>query len=159
MDQALSKGRGLFLSIAVFSVFVNLLMLTGPLFMLQVYDRVLGSRSEETLTALFLLVALLYGIMGLVDYARGRVAARIGAEFQSALDNRVFDATLRRAVLPDERSRPASGLKDLEAVQKFMSSPVLFAIFDMPWAPIFIAGIFIFHPLLGLTAVAGGLIL
>ncbi|MEO1551056.1 MAG: type I secretion system permease/ATPase, partial [Pseudomonadota bacterium] len=159
LDKALSKGRGLFLSIGIFSIFVNLLMLTGPLFMLQVYDRVLGSRSEETLTALFLLVALLYGIMGLVDYARGRVAARIGAEFQTTLDSRVFDATLRRAVLPDERSRPASGLKDLEAVQKFMSSPVLFAIFDMPWAPIFIAGIFIFHPLLGLTAVAGGLVL
>ncbi len=159
LQQALSKGRGLFLSIGIFSVFVNLLMLTGPLFMLQVYDRVLGSRSEETLAAMFILVGLLYAMMGLLDYARGRVAARIGASFQNTLDNRVFEAVLRRSVLPDERSKPNSGLKDLEAVQRFMSAPVLFALFDMPWAPIFIAGIFIFHPLLGTVSLIGGLVL
>ena len=78
------------IAVFVFSVFVNLLMLTGPLFMLQVYDRVLGSRSEETLVALFLLVGALYGLMGLLDYARGRVLARCGARFQEKLDERVF---------------------------------------------------------------------
>ncbi|MEM8787073.1 MAG: type I secretion system permease/ATPase [Pseudomonadota bacterium] len=155
----MGQGKGLFLSIGVFSVFVNLLMLTGPLFMLQVYDRVLGSRSEETLTALFVLVALLYGLMGVLDYARARIAARVGAKFQTGLDYRVFEALLRRAVAPQERARPATGLKDLEAVQRFMSAPVLFAIFDMPWTPIFIFAIFIFHPMLGWLAVAGGLVL
>lgn len=159
LSDAMGRGKGLVLSIALFSVFVNLLMLTGPLFMLQVYDRVLSSRSEATLTALFILVAALYAFMGVLDYVRGRVAARMGAAFQSELDSRVFDALMRRAVAPQERARPATGLKDLESIQRFMSAPVLFAIFDMPWTPIFIFAIFIFHPLLGWLAVAGGLIL
>ena len=93
------RNQGIaFLALAfLFSIFVNLLMLTGPLFMLQVYDRVLGSRAVETLTALFLLVALLYALMAMLDYARGRIVARFGARFQSQLDERVFEATLRRS--------------------------------------------------------------
>jgi PrtD family type I secretion system ABC transporter len=161
-DHPRGAFRGLstlFWSIAVFSVFVNLLMLTGPLYMLQIYDRVLASRSEETLLSLTLLIAALFAIMGLLDYIRSRVAARAGATFQARLDPRVFAAVLDRAVAPSERSRPASGLRDLEAVQKLMSSPVLFAVFDMPWAPIFIAAIFIFHPWLGWLAVVGGIVL
>lgn len=159
LRDALTKGRGLFWILALFSVFVNLLMLTGPLFMLQVYDRVLASRSMETLTALFLLVAVLYGIMGLLDYARGRVAARIGAEFQSTLDARVFDAVLRRSVIPSERAKPSTSLRDLESVQRFLAAPVLFAIFDIPWTPIFILAIFVFHPLMGWLAIVGGVTL
>ncbi|MFV2003035.1 MAG: ABC transporter transmembrane domain-containing protein, partial [Paracoccaceae bacterium] len=84
------------LAVGVFSVFVNLLMLTGPLFMLQIYDRVLSSRSEETLVALFVLVAALFAIMGVLDYVRGRIAARIGASFQTRLAQRVFKALLDR---------------------------------------------------------------
>lgn len=143
----------------LFSVFVNLLMLTGPLFMLQVYDRVLSSRAVETLTALFLLVALLYALMAMLDYARGRIVARFGARFQSALDERVFDATLRRALLPQARSAPARSLRDLEAIQSLCSSPVLLALMDIPWTPVFLAAIFIFHPLLGWLAVGGGALL
>lgn len=157
--EAFRGLNGLFWSIAIFSAFVNLLMLTGPLYMLQIYDRVLSSRSVETLLALSVLVAALYAIMGVLDYARGRVAARLGATVQSRLDSRVFRATLRRAVLSSERSRPSSGLKDLESVQRLTASPVLFAVFDMPWAPLFIFAIYIFHPWLGHLAVAGGLTL
>lgn len=156
LKGAMGRGKGLFASVGLFSIFVNLLMLTGPMFMLQVYDRVLSSRSQETLVALFVLVAVLYGIMGFLDYARGRVAARIGAKFQNSLDARVFEAVLRRSVVPAERGRPATGLRDLESIQRFMSSPVLFAIFDIPWTPIFILAIFTFHPMLGWLAVAGG---
>lgn len=76
----------------LFSVFVNLLMLTGPLFMLQVYDRVLGSRSEETLAALSILVVALYGLMWMLDVARTRILARYGARYQLALDANVFRA-------------------------------------------------------------------
>lgn len=131
-------------------------MLTGPLFMMQVYDRVLGSRSEETLVALFILVGSLYGLMGILDYARGRVLARFGAQFQSNLDNRVFDAVLQRALLPKERGAPASGLQDLEMVRTLFTSPVMLALFDVPWTPLFIAAIFIFHPWLGWMAIFGG---
>ena len=159
LSEAIRKGRGLFMSVFFFSIFVNLLMLTGPIFMLQVYDRVLGSRSEATLVALVVLVAVLYLIMGILDHARGRILARSGAKFQASMDRRVFEAVLKRSVVPSERSKPASGLRDLESVQRLMSSPALLAVCDMPWVPIFIGAIFIFHPWLGYLALAGGLFL
>ncbi|WP_425595899.1 type I secretion system permease/ATPase [Ruegeria faecimaris] len=155
------RNKGLsFLALAfLFSIFVNLLMLTGPLFMLQVYDRVLASRAVETLTALFLIVALLYSLMAMLDFARGRIVARFGARFQSQLDERVFEATLRKSLVPQARAAPATALRDLEAIQNLCSSPVLLAVMDIPWTPVFLAAIFLFHPMLGWLAVAGGAIL
>ena len=158
-EQALRGTRTLFVSLAIFSCFVNVLMLTGPLYMLQVYDRVLSSRSESTLVALTVLIAALYGIMGVLDYVRGRIAARVGALIQTRLDPKVFETGLSRALVSGERGKPWSGLRDLEAVQRFMASPVLFALFDLPWTPLFVFAIFSFHPLLGWLAVAGGLVL
>jgi ATP-binding cassette subfamily C protein len=116
---------------------------------------VIPSRSHETLLALTVLMAALFGVMGVLDYVRARVAARIGTTFQQRLDARVFRANLRRAVLSSERSKPASGLRDVEAVQKLTGSPVLFAVFDMPWAPVFLIAIYSFHPYLGHFALAG----
>ncbi|MEX0338038.1 MAG: type I secretion system permease/ATPase [Arenibacterium sp.] len=158
LRAARRQSRGLYWSVGLFSFFANLLMLTGPIYMLQVYDRVLGSRSEETLVALSLLVVFLYGIMGILDYTRGRVMARAGARFQAALDRRVFDAMIRRsAVKPDPAAQ--TGLSDLESVQRLISSPVLMAGFDIPWTPVFLAGIMLFHPWLGFLALGGGAIL
>ncbi len=153
------RSRGLFISVGFFSIFVNLLMLTGPIFMLQVYDRVLGSRSEATLTALFALVALLYALFGFLDWARGRVLARAGAQFQTDLDERVFKAVLRAPSVAGSEDKAQSGLRDLESVQKLMTSPALFAVCDIPWTPIFCIAIFIFHPMLGYLALAGGALL
>jgi len=153
------RSRGLFVSVGFFSVFVNLLMLTGPIFMLQVYDRVLGSRSEATLMALFVLVVLLYALFGVLDWARGRVLARAGAQFQTDLDERVFKAVLRVPAQPGSADKVQSGLRDLEAVQKLMTSPALFAVCDIPWTPIFAIAIFMFHPMLGYLALAGGALL
>ncbi|MEM6373331.1 MAG: type I secretion system permease/ATPase [Pseudomonadota bacterium] len=151
-------SRALYWMVGIFSLFANLLMLTGPMYMLQVYDRVLGSKSEETLIALSLLVVFLYGVMGLLDYVRGRIMARVGARFQAGLDRRVFDAVMRKAALaPDARTQ--SGLSDLQAIQRLLTSPVLMAFFDLPWTPIFIIAIFIFHPMLGWLAVGGGVLL
>ena len=161
-DELLSarrESRGLFWSVGVFSFFVNLLMLTGPLYMLNVYDRVLGSRSLETLLALTILVAFLYGMMGLLDYARGRVMGRVGARFQSRLDRRVFSAVLKATTLSRSPKEAATGMRDLESVQRLITSPALMAIFDAPWTPIFILGIFIFHPMMGYLALGGGAIL
>ncbi len=152
------KSRGLYWAIGLFSFFVNMLMLTGPLYMMQVYDRVLGSRSEATLIALSLLVVFLYGMMGILDFVRGRLLARVGARFQSELDGRVFDAMVRRsAVAPDPVAQ--TGLSDLESVQRLIASPVGGAAFDLPWTPLFFAAIALFHPWLGLLALAGGVVL
>ncbi len=153
-----AQSRSLYWTVAVFSFFVNLLMLTGPLYMLQVYDRVLGSGSRETLFALSLLVVFLYGLMGLIDFARGRIMARVGARFQDALDQRVFDASLRRSSL-GKSTGSETALQDLESVQRLLTSPVLTSVFDMPWAPLFFFGIALFHPWLGLLAIVGGTML
>ncbi len=159
LRAARGESRHLFVFVAVFSFFVNLLMLTGPLFMLQVYDRVLGSRSEATLLALVLVMAFLFAMMGLLDFVRGRVLARIGARFQSRLDSRVFAAVLRKASLAHGPGGAANALRDLESVQRLLASPVFAALFDIPWTPVFLIGIALFHPWLGGLAVVGGSLL
>ncbi len=156
---ALSECRRLFWACAFFSVFVNVLMLTGPVFMLQVYDRVLSSRSEATLLALVLVVGFLFLVMGVLDYARSRVLARAGARLQSRLDSRVLRAVLDRSTSPAERSAPSTGPQDLETIQRFCSSSAPFAFFDAPFTPIFLAVLFAFHWLLGLLAVSSGVLL
>ena len=115
LREARSKGRSLFVSSFVFSIFVNLLMLTGPIFMLQTYDRVLSSRSEATLVALFALVAFLYLMMGILDFVRGRVVARAAARFQALMDKRVFSAVLRSEAVKPGNQATAASLQMLKA--------------------------------------------
>ena len=158
MHAARREARPLYWFVGIFSVFVNLLMLTGPIYMLQVYDRVLGSRSVETLVALTLLVAFLFGIMGILDFARSRIMGRVGARFQSLLERRVFDAVLRKSARRRDQGN-ATGLSDLQAVQHLMTSPVLTSAFDIPFTPLFLLGIWIFHPLLVVLALVGGAVL
>ncbi|MEP3442324.1 MAG: type I secretion system permease/ATPase [Sulfitobacter sp.] len=158
LRQVRKRSRALYWAVGLFSAFANLLMLTGPIYMLQVYDRVLGSGSQETLVALSLLVVFLYAVMGVLDYTRGRIMARVGARFQDDLDRRVFDAVVRKsAVIPDDKTN--ASLADLEAIQRLITSPVLVAAFDLPWTPIFFAGIFVFHAYLGYMALAGAAVL
>ena len=158
--SALAESRRLFVAVGVFSAFVNLLMLTGPVFMLQIYDRVLPSRSEATLVALIAIVAFLFLMMGLLDHFRARVLARAGARFQARMDPRTLGAILARAgASPQARSAPATGLADLEAMQRFASGPAPFAFFDAPWTPVFLFALFLFHWMLGLLAVFSGLLL
>ena len=150
------RNAWLLWSVAVFSMAVNALMLTGPIYMLQVYDRVLGSGSEETLVALTVLIAFLFVMMGVLDHVRGRIAGRYGARLQDALDARVFRAALTQAQQTGQRQ---SGLQDLAAVQRLTGSPVFLALFDAPWTPLFLGAIFLFHPWLGWLATAGAAML
>ncbi|KQB98448.1 peptide ABC transporter ATPase [Loktanella sp. 1ANDIMAR09] len=159
LAETRKKSRSLYWAVAVFSFFVNLLMLTGPLYMLNVYDRVLSSRSFETLLALSVLVAFLYAMMGILDFVRGRVMGRVGARFQADLDRRVFGAVLKATTLNRAPREAATGLRDLESIQRLITSPALMALFDLPWVPLFFFGIFIFHPLMGVLAVIGAVIL
>lgn len=159
LSLARAQCGGLFWATLVFSVFSNLLMLTGPLFMLQVYDRVLGSHSVETLTALFILVTALFAFYGLLEFARGRVMARVGARFQETLNPRVFNAMLEGSALRKSTNSSVNALQDLDSIRVFFTSPVLLALFDIPWTPLFLLAIFVFNPLLGWMAVSGGGIL
>lgn len=156
LQAARRAVAGLVMAVIGFGVVVNALMLTSPLYMLQVYDRVLGSGSEATLVALSMLVLGLFGAMGVLDHARSRVMAIVGARFQDRLDRRVFAAALERSALAPNDPAAHVAQRDLEAVRVFLASPVFLALADLPWTPLFIAAIFIFHPLLGWLAVAGG---
>ncbi len=150
-----ARSNRALLAAFLFSVFVNLLMLTSPLYMLQVYDRVLISRSEATLLALSVLVAFLFLAMGLLDYARNRVMVRVGARMQADLDRRVLSAAFRRLTVAPQDVTAHSAQRDLETVSRVWSSPALMALFDLPWTPVFAAALFVFHPWLGWTAVGG----
>lgn len=155
MRAARGGAFGLLAAIAIFSLAVNLLMLTGPLFMLQVYDRVLGSRSVETLVALFLLVVFLFAIMGVVDLARSRIMQRLALRFQQRLERRVFSAALEDGIATGSDAVSRGGMRDLEALRGMIASPVSLAIFDMPFVPIYMLAVYIFHPLLGVIATVG----
>ncbi len=159
LRAALKESAQAFLAMGLFSFFVNLLVLTGPLFMLQIYDRVLASRSEATLVALTGLIVGLFAIMGVLDHIRSRLAARVGAKFQAKFDKRVFNAVLDRTGLNARGISTLTGMRDLDAIQKALSSPAVFTVFDIPWTPFFLFVIFMFHPWMGILGVAGGLVL
>lgn len=152
LRAACAESRGPLIAVFLFSVFVNLLMLTGPLFMMQVYDRVIPSRSVPTLAALTLLVVFLFAMMAVLDHARLRLAARVGARVQDRLDRRVMAAGLTHP-------SGAAGPRDLTAVQRLLASPVVPAACDLPWTPLFFAMIFALNADLGLLALAGGAVL
>lgn len=143
----------------LFSALVNLLLLTAPLYMLQVYDRVLVSRSEETLLALSLLMAFLFLVMAVLDHARGRIMALVGARLQAGLDRRVLSASFRRLAVAPQDVAALAGQRDVDAIARFWASPVMLAVLDAPWAPVFAAAIFVFHPWLGVLALGGGLVI
>lgn len=151
--------RGAMVVAFVFSAFVNILMLSAPLYMLQVHDRVLASRSVPTLVTLTLLLLGLFVVMGVLDHARGRLMARFGARFQARLEGRVIGAGFSR-LCPDPQDKSAwAADQDLDAMARFWASPGVLAFFDLPWTPIFFAALFVFHTWLGVFAVAGALIL
>jgi ATP-binding cassette subfamily C protein len=146
LTEVRRRSRGALVATFVFSVFVNLLMLTSPLYMLQVYDRVLVSRSEATLIALSVLATALFLAMGLIDHARNRVMSRIGARLQSEMEERVLSASFRRLSVAPQDGAAHSAQRDLDAVSRVWTSPALLALFDLPWTPVFAAALFIFHP-------------
>ena len=150
--------RGNLAMTGVFSFFINLLMLSGPLYMMQVYDRVLTSRSVSTLVALSILVGVLLLFMGALELIRSRLLVRAGARIDAALGTRVFDAILQRRLWRGDGGS-AQPLNDLRTVREFLSGQGPFAFFDAPWVPVYLGVIFLLHPLLFLVAASGALVL
>jgi len=158
LSYALRKSRGAFACIGLFSGLINLLMLTGPLFMLQVYDRVLPSRSLPTLVGLAVLTVCLYAFQGLLDAIRARVLRRIGNTIDEELSRRSYDAIVRLPL----KTRGGLGLqpvRDLDRIRTFLSGPGPGALFDLPWIPLYVGVCFLFHPLIGLAAAGGATVL
>ena len=157
LASALKAARRPLVAAAGLSFFVNLLMLTGPLYMLQIYDRVLGSRSGETLAVLTFLTFALFAGLAVLDFARTSLLARGADAFEGELQDTVFELSMDagRAGVPSS-DQP---LKDLRQLRQFVSGPALTAVFDAPWAPLFIGLIFLMHWALGLTALLGMFVL
>jgi ATP-binding cassette, subfamily C, bacterial len=151
--------RGLLWAVAAFSIVVNLLQLTGSFYMLQIYDRVLVSRSEPTLVAISVLTAFLFLALGVLDHARARIMAKIGARMQQRMDRRVFAAALRQLNLWPNDQPALAAQRDLEALQRLWASPVLLAVFDIPWIPLFFLALWAFHPDLAVLALGGAAML
>src|SRR5215470_7962404 len=143
------------IGIAVFSGVVNVLMLSGSLYMLQVYDRVIPSRNIATLLGLSLIVLFAYLMQGYFDALRSRMLCRVATLFDAGLQEQIHTAL---ATLPLRGAKPMlmqQPLRDLDQIRAFMSSMGPTAFLDMPWIPIFLIALFLFHPLIGLTAVLG----
>ena len=146
-----------FLTVAVFSMVVNLLMLTPTLYMLQVYDRVLLSQSELTLLMVSLLTVFLFAMMAFAEWARSILLVRTGVKLDQALSQKVFRASFLSYLNPSE-SDPAKAFGYLISLRQFMTGNGVFALFDSPWVPIYIGVLFLLHPVLGVVAIVFALV-
>ena len=158
LSDALRGCRSAFLGVGVMSCIINLLYLTGSIFMLEVYDRVLPSRSVPTLIGLVILASGLYAAQGALDLIRSRILGRIGTALDESLNARVFD-TIVRLPLVVGGGEGLQPLRDLDNVRAFLGSQGPSAFFDLPWLPLYLAICFAFHVLIGVTALTGALIL
>ena len=158
VGNALRASTGGLAMTGLFSLFINLLMLASPLYMMQVYDRVLTSHSEETLVALTVLVIGLLLVMGILELIRSRILVRIGARIERRLDGRVFETLVSRSIRGAE-SNDDQPLRDLRSLREFLSGSGPFAFFDSPWVPIYIGVIYLLHPVLALVAAVGAVFL
>ena len=159
LGVALARCRSAFIGVGVFSAFINLLMLTGPLFMLQIYDRVLPSRSIPTLIGFAVLTTALYAFQALLEGVRSRVLVQIGAALDKSLSSRVYWLVSRLPLLARGQGDGLQPIRDLDQIRSFLSGTGTAALFDLPWVPLYLGICFLFHPLIGVAAVVGGLIL
>lgn len=158
LKAALSRCRKGLFWVGVFSAFVNVLMLVTPVYMLQIYDRVLSSASHETLIALTVVAVFLLLCFGLLEWVRQRLMVRVALSLNfEVLDEvlaGVFQGSLRRF-----RQSAGQPMRDLDTVRQFISNPSTLAFFDAPWAPVFIAAIFLIHTWLGALALCSALLI
>lgn len=156
LKRALRTCRGAFWATAGFSFVINLLMFVQPLYMLQVYDRVLVSRSESTLVFLTIIAGAMLLMMALLELVRSRVLVRVGAHLDRQLSHKVFRAVFDPA---NRQGVGAQALGDLNTVREFLTGSGFIAFCDAPWAPIFLVIAFLIHPWLGVLSVVSMLIL
>jgi len=158
LKAAYRKFRATFVTTLIFSFFLNLLMFVGPLYMLQIYDRVLSSRNEMTLVMITVIAIALLVSYGLLEFTRSRLLVRAGMQFDEVIANPVF-----HRVVKQQTARPGGNaqvaLNDIDKVREFMTGQGILAFFDAPWVPLFLALCFAFHPWLGLVATIGAVII
>ena len=152
MGQALTCALGVLKRVAFFSFFINLLTLTSSIYMMQVYDRVLGSRSGPTLLYLTLFAGACLATLAALEVVRSRLLVRLGTRFDAQLSGLVFMRTLTAG-------RSGQGLRDLDQLRTFLTGPHILSLLDAPWMPIYIGLVYLLHPWLGHVALVGGVLL
>ena len=157
LSSVLWKLRREFAVVGVFSMVVNLLMLTPTIYMLQVFDRVMLSQSHMTLLVVSLICLFLFGVMAFSEWARSILLVRTGVRLDELLSQKVFNGTFLAYLNPSDSS-PAKAFTDLTAVRQFLTGNGVFAFFDSPWVPIYIGVLFLLHPWLGVLAIAFALV-
>ena len=158
LEQLLLSFRQAFMTVGAFSFFTNLLMLTPAIYMLQLYDRALGSRNPTTLLMLTLIALGLLALMSLLEWIRSMVLVRVGARLDLDINQRIFDATFERN-LRQAGQNPAQALHDLASMRQTLTGAGLVALTDAPWMPIYLIAIFMMHRELGVFALIGVLVL
>ncbi|UCE31481.1 MAG: type I secretion system permease/ATPase [Burkholderiales bacterium] len=158
LREALSAFRGTFVTVAAFSFFINLMMLTPPMYMLQIYDRVLASRNETTLLMLTFLAIGMYVFMSMLEAVRTFVLVRIGARLDLKMNSRVFNAAFERNLV-QPGANAGQSLNDLTTVRQTLTGAALIALFDVPWLPVYLAVIYAFSVNLGVFATMGSVLL
>lgn len=159
LQNALKACRDSFISVGFFSLFINALMLVPIFYMLQVYGRVLSSRSLTTLAMLTLIMTLLVVTLGSLEWVRSRIMVRVSTRLDVLLSRQVYKASFKRALDSGGMDASAQSLNDLTGLRQFLSGNGLFAFFDAPWLPIYIAVMFLFHPWFGWVATGSALLL
>ncbi|MBR1125859.1 type I secretion system permease/ATPase [Bradyrhizobium lablabi] len=159
LGEALRSCRNAFIGVGIMSCMINILYLTGSIFMLEVYDRVIPSRSVPTLVGLIVLCAGLYIAQGILDMLRARILGRIGTSLDEAMSARVFETIVRLPLMMGNRSDGMQPLRDLDAVRSFLGSMGPGAFFDLPWLPFYLVICFAFHWMIGVAALIGAIIL
>ncbi|SJM94131.1 type I secretion system permease/ATPase [Crenothrix polyspora] len=158
LAKAIRHCRHSFMSAAIFSLFINLLMLMPSVYMMQVYDRVLGSNSISTLIMLTLLVVVLFITLGALEWIRSQILIRVSARFDLLLNERLYRVLFRQALATGGKSS-TQPLNDLLALRQFLTGQGLFAFFDAPWIPIYIGLLFLFHSSFGYVAIGSAILL
>jgi PrtD family type I secretion system ABC transporter len=158
LRRALGACRGYFWAVGLFSAAINVLYLASPLYMLQVYDRVVSSGSMPTLVMLTVVLLLALGAMAALDHVRARILIRVGLRLDRLLSSRVMAAIVKQANTVPGAGR-GQALRDFDSFRQFITGNALYTLCDTPWAPIYIAVIALLHPVLGLLALCFALIL
>jgi ATP-binding cassette subfamily C protein len=159
VTRALEDCRQGLLAVGLFSCVINVLMLTGSFFMMQVYDRVIPSRSMPTLLGLYALVVVLYGFQGVFDTIRGRLLVRIGISLDQRLRRHAYESVVRLPLMAATKSDGLQPIRDLDQIRSFFSSVGPTALFDLPWMPLYLALCFAFQVWIGVTATIGAILL
>lgn len=158
LAQAIHYCRDSFRSAAIFSLFINLLMLLPAIYMMQVYDRVLMSNSTSTLLMLTLLAVGLFVMLGALEWIRSQILIRVSTRFDVLLNERLYRVLFRQALVSGGKTS-AQPLGDLLVLRQFLTGNGLFAFFDAPWIPVYVALLFLFHTTFGLVALVSALLL